>query len=73
MKPRISISYNNSEKRFGYEWMIKTFSHCPFGRYGKDKWCKTGIKVYFGSKDKSLLFTWDDDLWWCPYKKDGCK
>lgn len=73
MKLKIGISYNNSGKRFGFQWTQKISSGCPFGRYEKRKWCKTGIRIYFGSKVKYLLFTWDDDIFWCPYKKDGCK
>ena len=62
-----------TNKRFGFEWETKTFSACPFGRYEKNKWCKTGFRVYYGSKNKHINVSWDDGFDWCPIKKGACK
>lgn len=60
------------DKRFGFEWEIKTFSACPYGRYEKKKWCKTGFRLYYGSKKKHLTVGWDDSFSWCPLGKNKC-
>lgn len=59
-------------KRFGFEWEVKTFSGCPFGRYEKNRWCKTGIRIYYGSKERHINISWDDGFEWCPLRKNAC-
>lgn len=58
--------------RWGFEWNRKTRSKCPFGRYEKNRWCKTGFRLYYGSKKKHIVVRWDDSLFWCPIEKDAC-
>ena len=60
------------DKRFGFEWSSKTYSGCPFGRYERNRWCRTGIRIYYGSKTKHLTIMWDDSFQWCPIKKNAC-
>ena len=72
LRVRIYETPYGYDKRFGCEWVVKTFSACPFGRYDKNRWCKTGLRIYYGSKTKHLTISWDDDFRWCPLKKGAC-
>lgn len=75
-KTKISIHFYETPydygKRWGAEWEVKTFSGCPFGRYEKNRWCKTGIRIYYGSRKRHLTISWDYSLEWCPYRNGIC-
>ena len=70
---RIYEHWKGDYPLFGFLWNKKTASNCPFGRYEKNNWCKTGFRLMFGHPEKHLVVEWEDDLFWCPLKKDGCK
>lgn len=59
-------------KRFGFEWCAKTSTSCPFDYFWKNKWCKTGIRIYYGSRRNHVTISWANDLGWCPNGSDAC-
>lgn len=60
------------DKRFGFEWSAKTSTACPFDYFKKNKWCKTGIRIYYGSRHYHISIHWANDLGWCPNGPDAC-
>lgn len=60
-------------KRWGFEWSGKMSSNCPFGRYEKNRWCKTGFRLYYGSRKQHITVSWADSFYWCPIQQGACR